>query len=92
MFQRPVMEGDGAVALSVLDPQAFLVMGPTKGDRPAAWRAALSVAIPLLAIVWLDLVVLQFSTPMPAGKQDQTAPAAGHRQGQAAVLLVGGPY
>ncbi|MDQ0092853.1 FUSC family protein [Paeniglutamicibacter psychrophenolicus] len=84
----------GAVAFGALDPRALLAMGPAQGDRPAAWRVALGVAVPSLALLAIgrpDLVIYAvFGAFVGMYGRNEPHQLRVIHQGQAAVLLVGG--
>jgi uncharacterized membrane protein YccC len=84
----------GDAAFGTLESRAFFVMGPAQGDRLAAWRVALGVAVPslvLLAIGRPDLVVYAvFGAFVGMYGRNEPHQLRVIHQGQAAVLLVGG--
>ncbi|WP_286166870.1 FUSC family protein [Arthrobacter sp. AQ5-05] len=84
----------GDAAFGALDPRALLAMGPAQGDRLAAWRVALGVAVPSLALLAIgrpDLVIYAvFGAFVGMYGRNEPHQLRIIHQGQAAVLLVGG--
>ncbi len=91
---RATEPGGGGGALGALGSRAFFAMGPAQGDRLAAWRVALGVAVPSLALLATgrpDLVIYAvFGAFVGMYGRNEPHQLRVIHQGQAAVLLVGG--
>ena len=91
---RATDPGGGGGALGALGSRAFFAMGPAQGDRLAAWRVALGVAVPSLALLATgrpDLVIYAvFGAFVGMYGRNEPHQLRVIHQGQAAVLLVGG--
>ncbi|MFL4475974.1 FUSC family protein [Paeniglutamicibacter sp. MACA_103] len=77
-----------------LDPRRLLDLGPAQGDGPAAWRVALGVAVPTLALLAAGrpglIIYAVFGAFIGMYGRNEPHQLRAIHQAQAAVLLVGG--